>query len=75
MAEPSKDAFDPDATVRQPAAAEPDPESTVRMPAREPDPEATFAGPAAKAEPDAESTVLSGERKDTDPWSGRESRP
>lgn len=58
MAEPSKDRFDPDATVRQPAsAAEPDPDATVQMPALQADPDATFSGPAAKLEPDPESTV------------------
>ncbi|MFY9316498.1 MAG: type IVB secretion system protein IcmH/DotU, partial [Burkholderiales bacterium] len=64
MAEESKQAFDPDATVKQPADAEAtvtqpillDPEATVTQPIAAPDPEATFTGPRPKGEPDAEST-------------------
>ena len=55
MAEESKQKFDPDATVAQPAAAA-DPDATVSLPAAEPDPEATFTGPAAKKPLDVEAT-------------------
>lgn len=65
MAEESKQAFDPDATVAQPAAPDPDatvsqpilldPEATVTQPIAAPDPEATFTGVKPR-EPDAEST-------------------
>ncbi len=67
MAEESKQAFDPEATVAQPIkVAEPDPEATVAQPVKladpeatvtEPvnlvDPEATVSGPILKADPEA----------------------
>jgi type VI secretion system protein ImpK len=53
MAEESKQAFDPDATVAQPLAGA-DPEATVRLPPGEADPDATLTGPLAKiADPEA----------------------
>lgn len=65
MAQDSKPAFDPDATVSQ-ALPEPDPEATVQMPgealaglrslAGADDPEATVSGPLAMPEPDPEAT-------------------
>ena len=68
MAEESKQAFDPEATVAQPVAAvDPDatvvqphaavdPDSTVTQPVPAVDPEATVGGPALKAESDPEAT-------------------
>ena len=66
MAEESKQAFDPDATVRQPPAADPDatvsqplptdPEATVTQPMPAADPEATFTGARPKGDLDPEST-------------------
>ncbi len=59
MAEESKQAFDPDATVAQPQTdAKPpaDPEATLTQPVPLADPEATLTGPLAKAEPDADKT-------------------
>jgi type VI secretion system protein ImpK len=81
MAEESKQAFDPDATVSQPPKlADPvtDPEATVRLPAAGGDPEATVNGPFAKpaADPEAtdrrpafdpEATVNPAERASLDP--------
>ena len=57
MAEESKQAFDPDATVSQPGAgnAQPDPEATISQPIVL-DPEATVGGPLAKPGPDPEAT-------------------
>ena len=55
MAEESKQAFDPEATVAQPLAAV-DPDSTVTQPIPAVDPEATVSGPALKAESDPEAT-------------------
>src|SRR5512147_2422224 len=55
MAEESKQAFDPEATVAQPLAAV-DPDSTVAQPVPAVDPEATVSGPALKAESDPEAT-------------------
>ena len=65
MAQDSKPAFDPDATVSQ-ALPEPDPEATVQMPgealaglrslAKADDPEATVSGPLRAPEPDPEAT-------------------
>lgn len=63
MAEESKQAFDPDATVAQPASpanADADPEATVTLPVAAPragaDPEATVTGPLAKPDTDLEAT-------------------
>jgi type VI secretion system protein ImpK len=55
MAEESKQAFDPEATVAQPVAAV-DPDATVTQPVPAVDPEATVSGPALRAEPDPEAT-------------------
>ena len=55
MAEDSKQAFDPEATVAQPLAAV-DPDATVTQPVPAVDPEATVSGPALKAESDPEAT-------------------
>lgn len=59
MAEESKQKFDPDATVAQPAAgAGPgvDPDATVALPMAALDPEATVSGPLVPPEPDPEAT-------------------
>ena len=54
MAEEPKQAFDPDATVAQPAKlAAADPEATVRLPAAATDPEATVTMPGALLDPEA----------------------
>lgn len=56
MAEESKQAFDPEATVAQPVKvpdAGPDPEATVVQPIKLADPEATVAQPAILADPEA----------------------
>ncbi len=63
MAEDSKQAFDPDATVAQPAGnSAADPDATVTQPVfavPDGDPEATLTGPLARPEPDPEATDLS----------------
>ena len=60
MAEDSKQAFDPEATVAQPSpAAAPDPDATITRPIAalaDADPEATVTGPLVKSEPDPEAT-------------------
>jgi type VI secretion system protein ImpK len=66
MAEESKQAFDPDATVKQPSTFDPDatvrepspedPEATVAQPLAAPDPEATFTGAKPKEKFDPDST-------------------
>ena len=60
MAEDSKQAFDPEATVAQPSpAAAPDPDATITQPIAalaDADPEATVTGPLVKSEPDPEAT-------------------
>jgi type VI secretion system protein ImpK len=73
MSEERKQAFDPDATVAQPAAkvGADDPEATVvqpipALPAEDPD--ATVSGPLAKPQPDPEATV-------TGPLAGPEADP
>lgn len=55
MAEESKQKFDPDATVAQPAGGV-DPDATVALPVAAPDPDATFTGPAPKKALDEDAT-------------------
>jgi len=52
MAEESKQAFDPEATVAQPIKLA-DPEATVTEPVKLADPESTVTGPILKADPEA----------------------
>jgi type VI secretion system protein ImpK len=70
MAEESKKAFDPDATVAQPnkADAGADPDATVAQPLKFDDPEATFTQPVKLADPEATVTgpILKADPEATD---------
>ncbi len=63
MAEESKQKFDPDATVAQPAAGV-DPDATVALPMAAMDPDATVSGPIVP-EPDPEATFTGPNAKKT----------